>query len=481
MIINPQESKKRSIEEDFQPVLVRVSSTSSSYIDNYIHINKNQFKIGRKPDNDKVLLHVLISRNHCILQQDKNNGNWLVTNLSSTDTLLNEKSIERNKSEVIKEGDILQLSLSDSFRYRFTLNKTNLESTKCRRLESNDFELNTVLHKRRLFVESQENQRKNLETQLCAKQEEQEQLKQELQRLLQDQKITKTHNEELNSEIIQLQKKIELGNSIELELQEKYRNLLSKLENERVKYEQKLEEEKQKWQKALQETKQEKEKLEMSMVEQMEEWRKELERAKQEEWQQKIENLLQEEKNVQIKLQNEKQLLEEKLIEMGKTLEEREQAKQRNDIKDCVAEDVKNINTVQKIAIEVIDLTAGVDDTQLNLDNCKNDVVLNKVNDIMDEQLTCSICSELFITATTLNCTHTFCRYCIDSWIKRRKECPNCRTMIISMTRSLVVDNFIDKMLETLTPEQMQKRNQLIEQRTKLSRVNVKRKVTRTR
>jgi hypothetical protein len=127
--------------------------------------------------------------------------------------------------------------------------------------------------------------------------------------------------------------------------------------------------------------------------------------------------------------------------------------------------EVKKLN-IEKIPTEIIDLTNGVDDTYLNLENCQNDAVLNKVNDIMDEQLTCSICSELFIRAMTLNCMHTFCRFCIDSWIKRRKECPNCRTSIVSMTRSLVLDNFIDKMLESLTPEQMQKRKQLIEDRT---------------
>lgn len=160
------------------------------------------------------------------------------------------------------------------------------------------------------------------------KQQEQENLKQELEQLLQDQKITKTCNEELNNQIAELQKKIELGHESELEIQQKYRDLLNKLEEERLKFETMLAEEKQKWQQVLKETKQEKEKLEMTMVEQMEEWREKLEKRQQEEWQKKLDGLLQEEKNVQTKLQDEKQLLEQKLKEMEETLKERERINQ---------------------------------------------------------------------------------------------------------------------------------------------------------
>jgi hypothetical protein len=41
-MINLQKSRKRTIEEEFQPVLVRMTSESSNSADDYIHINKNQ-------------------------------------------------------------------------------------------------------------------------------------------------------------------------------------------------------------------------------------------------------------------------------------------------------------------------------------------------------------------------------------------------------------------------------------------------------
>lgn len=117
--------------------------------------------------------------------------------------------------------------------------------------------------------------------------------------------------------------------------------------------------------------------------------------------------------------------------------------------------------------LETIDLTDTVDmpSTSYKINKKKEEGVIDKVNHIMDENLTCSICSELFVKAMTLNCSHTFCWVCIDSWIKRQRICPNCRSPVISLTRSLVVDNFIEKMVESLTPEQIEKRRQLIEER----------------
>ncbi|OXU31651.1 hypothetical protein TSAR_014845 [Trichomalopsis sarcophagae] len=501
------DTRKRIMEKELQPVLTRLPSEEPSCGSNCIRINKDQFRIGRKPDNDEVILSVWISRNHCVLHRDKNSDNWFVTNLSSTDTLLNGAHIPRNSTSIIQAGDVLQLSLSDCFKYTFSYVKKDRECIKYPKLEENKCELGNVLDKQRSFVAFQESERKDLEKQLLDKQLEQEKLKEELEKLLQDQKFTKTCNNDLNNQIAELQKKIEVGNSTELELQQKYRDLLGKLEEERLKFEEKLAQEKQKWQQVLKETKQEKEKLEMSMVEQMEELREKLEKKQQEEWQKKIDNLLLEEKNVQLKLQNEKQLLEHKLKQMEEELKQKEeQAKleqqlqlqqqeeqrlqlaqqqeqiqqqqamitQPIDIQHCIIVEIPSSNKFnlnnQLPIMETIDLTSDAESTSSSFKNCQDEAVIDKVNNIMDEQLTCSICSELFVRAMTLNCTHTFCRHCIDLWIERkppneRQNCPTCRTKIVSMTRSLVVDNFIEKMLESLTPEEMQKRKNLIQER----------------
>ncbi|XP_016846094.1 E3 ubiquitin-protein ligase RNF8 isoform X2 [Anolis carolinensis] len=90
---------------------------------------------------------------------------------------------------------------------------------------------------------------------------------------------------------------------------------------------------------------------------------------------------------------------------------------------------------------------------------------LNQMNDVLENELQCTICSEHFIEAVTLNCAHSFCSFCIDQWMKLRLECPICRGVIISKTRSLVLDNCIDRMVEKLDEETKQHRLSLIQER----------------
>ncbi|NWU78714.1 RNF8 ligase, partial [Onychorhynchus coronatus] len=100
--------------------------------------------------------------------------------------------------------------------------------------------------------------------------------------------------------------------------------------------------------------------------------------------------------------------------------------------------------------------------------------VLNQMNDVLENELQCTICSEHFIEAVTLNCAHSFCSYCIDEWTKRKVECPICRQEIKSKTRSLVLDNCIDRMVEKLDVEMKEHRLTLIRKRKEKQNVMVK-------
>ncbi|NXO33763.1 RNF8 ligase, partial [Locustella ochotensis] len=100
--------------------------------------------------------------------------------------------------------------------------------------------------------------------------------------------------------------------------------------------------------------------------------------------------------------------------------------------------------------------------------------VLNQMNDVLENELQCTICSEHFIEAVTLNCAHSFCSYCIDEWMKRKVECPICRQEIKSKTRSLVLDNCINRMVEKLDMEMKQHRLSLIRERKEKQNVMVK-------
>lgn len=90
---------------------------------------------------------------------------------------------------------------------------------------------------------------------------------------------------------------------------------------------------------------------------------------------------------------------------------------------------------------------------------------LDDFTNVMENELQCSICSELFIQATTLNCSHSFCAFCIHSWLKRKKECPNCRKPTTSHSRSIVLDNYIDKMIEQLGDDAKQSRKNIVQER----------------
>ncbi|NWT20325.1 RNF8 ligase, partial [Vireo altiloquus] len=100
--------------------------------------------------------------------------------------------------------------------------------------------------------------------------------------------------------------------------------------------------------------------------------------------------------------------------------------------------------------------------------------VLNQMNDVLENELQCTICSEHLIEAVTLNCAHSFCSYCINEWTKRKVECPICRQEIKSKTRSLVLDNCINRMVEKLDVEMKEHRLTLIRERKEKQNVMVK-------
>ena len=86
----------------------------------------------------------------------------------------------------------------------------------------------------------------------------------------------------------------------------------------------------------------------------------------------------------------------------------------------------------------------------------------------MEDEFTCIICQELFIEATTLACSHSFCDYCLKSWLKKKMSCPICRTDIQgTFVRSRVLDSAVEKMVETMSDETKLRRQAVSEDRKK--------------
>ena len=69
------------------------------------------------------------------------------------------------------------------------------------------------------------------------------------------------------------------------------------------------------------------------------------------------------------------------------------------------------------------------------------------------------------IQATTLNCSHTYCKHCIVRWLHNHNDCPQCRGKVTTQTRSLVLDNYIEQAVKALGEEAKKKREQIVKER----------------
>lgn len=61
------------------------------------------------------------------------------------------------------------------------------------------------------------------------------------------------------------------------------------------------------------------------------------------------------------------------------------------------------------------------------------------------DELQCIICQELFIKPVTLNCSHSFCGFCIEKWRRENNRCPMCRKDISSANPSMILENLVTK------------------------------------
>lgn len=74
----------------------------------------------------------------------------------------------------------------------------------------------------------------------------------------------------------------------------------------------------------------------------------------------------------------------------------------------------------------------------------------------LHSELACSICQDWLVHAATIECSHTFCWSCIDTWLLQKKfECPVCRHKVTrEPVRTRAVDTIVRKSVDRLTLEQ---------------------------
>ncbi|KAI8486916.1 E3 ubiquitin-protein ligase rnf8 [Branchiostoma belcheri] len=187
------------------------------------------------------------------------------------------------------------------------------------------------------------------------------------------------------------------------------------------------------------------------------------------EMQQKEQELLERLEQQSLALQAEKQQVEERLQQqLAQQLEEKDKDLEEQLLKHKAALD----QIISQKEREHSDLQAKLLQSKLEKEQQEQSAqkvreeMVENVTNVMESELQCNICTELFVQATTLHCSHTFCYACILEWTKTRKmECPTCRTKVTSQTRSLVLDSYIDKMVESYSEELRQHRMALLQER----------------
>ena len=77
----------------------------------------------------------------------------------------------------------------------------------------------------------------------------------------------------------------------------------------------------------------------------------------------------------------------------------------------------------------------------------------NKINDLTERMKSlntnnCIICMDTVKNPVLLDCTHLYCGSCIFKWVKDNKNCPYCRTPILSYDKLIAIVNNNDKPIE---------------------------------
>lgn len=167
--------------------------------------------------------------------------------------------------------------------------------------------------------------------------------------------------------------------------------------------------------------------------------------------------------------------LEKSFSETRRQLEEQKTQQQEESLKKQLEEALQE----QKKVIDELSLSRKAFEQILSAKNKELEVtkeekekaraqkeeVVTQVTEVLENELQCIICSELFIEAVILNCAHSFCSYCIKQWRKKKDECPICRRVIQSQTRCLALDNCIDSMVENLSLDMKARRKALVSER----------------
>jgi len=69
--------------------------------------------------------------------------------------------------------------------------------------------------------------------------------------------------------------------------------------------------------------------------------------------------------------------------------------------------------------------------------------------DDMEENMVCCICQDILHDCVSVQpCMHCFCGGCYSEWMKRSKECPQCRKAVLNVAKNHTVNNLVNAYLK---------------------------------
>ena len=76
-----------------------------------------------------------------------------------------------------------------------------------------------------------------------------------------------------------------------------------------------------------------------------------------------------------------------------------------------------------------------------------------EIQEMLDSDLNCAICRDLYINPLILNCSHSFCKFCVFQWLSKQSKCPTCRVTVTFQAENLALRNIINRMIAKSTTQ----------------------------
>lgn len=100
-----------------------------------------------------------------------------------------------------------------------------------------------------------------------------------------------------------------------------------------------------------------------------------------------------------------------------------------------------------------------------NVEQPKSSQLQKNIQEILETDLSCAICQDIYINPLILNCSHSFCKFCIYRWLTKNTGCPQCRIEIAFQAESVTLRNVINRMIQKTSSHFQTSRDTAVKQR----------------